>query len=100
MATVENVNELSHDKFDLWQTFDNGKGNFQLPGNHRAFFRVKKSYFSKLLSRVESRSKWGRNEDEKVNKRLKIAWKWFSKLSKIEHIIKIWLLEGWRGVSN
>ena len=58
---------------------------------------VKKSYFSKLLSKVESRSKWGRDEDEKVNKRLKIAWKWFSKLSKIERIIKIWLLEGWRG---
>ena len=47
MATVKNINELSHDKFDLWQTFDNGKGNFQLPGNHRAlFFRVKKSNFS------------------------------------------------------
>ena len=58
---------------------------------------VKKSCFSKLLSKVESRSKWGRDEDEKVNKRLKIAWKWFSKLSKIERIIKIWLLEGWRG---
>ena len=58
---------------------------------------VKKSYFSKLLSKVESRSKWGRDEDEKVNKRLKIARKSFSKLSKIERIIKIWLLEGWRG---
>ena len=37
MATVENVNELSHDKFDLWQTFENVKGNFQLPGNDASF---------------------------------------------------------------
>ena len=31
MSTTENVHDLSYDKFDLLQTFENGKGILSLP---------------------------------------------------------------------